>query len=157
MPGAPEGIRTPDPRLRRPMLYPTELQAHHRRMQRAGSTPTPADDFRWYHSRRGLSIQTEQIIDLPGLFDEDYSSPSITHQCFLRSQAALENTVLHWAAMPPASPTGRGGIPPPLTITLSPAPGRPNRGRCVSRKCWPAHSTAGDPASRPGWTARPCH
>jgi hypothetical protein len=22
----PEGIRTPDPRLRRPMLYPTELQ-----------------------------------------------------------------------------------------------------------------------------------
>ena len=24
--GAPEGIRTPDPRLRRPMLYPTELQ-----------------------------------------------------------------------------------------------------------------------------------
>ena len=26
--GAPEGIRTPDPRLRRPMLYPTELQTH---------------------------------------------------------------------------------------------------------------------------------
>ena len=26
--GAPEGIRTPDPRLRRPMLYPTELQVH---------------------------------------------------------------------------------------------------------------------------------
>ena len=25
--GAPGGIRTPDPRLRRPMLYPTELQA----------------------------------------------------------------------------------------------------------------------------------
>ena len=25
--GAPEGIRTPDPRLRRPLLYPTELQA----------------------------------------------------------------------------------------------------------------------------------
>ena len=24
--GAPEGIRTPDPRLRRPMLYPAELQ-----------------------------------------------------------------------------------------------------------------------------------
>jgi hypothetical protein len=29
--GAPEGIRTPDPRLRRPLLYPTELQAHFRR------------------------------------------------------------------------------------------------------------------------------
>ena len=28
--GAPEGIRTPDPRLRRPLLYPTELQAHTR-------------------------------------------------------------------------------------------------------------------------------
>ena len=26
-PGAPEGIRTPNPRLRRPLLYPTELQA----------------------------------------------------------------------------------------------------------------------------------
>ena len=26
--GEPEGIRTPDPRLRRPMLYPTELQTH---------------------------------------------------------------------------------------------------------------------------------
>ncbi len=25
--GAPGGIRTPDPRLRRPMLYPTELRA----------------------------------------------------------------------------------------------------------------------------------
>ena len=25
---APEGIRTPDPRLRRPLLYPAELQAH---------------------------------------------------------------------------------------------------------------------------------
>ena len=31
MSGAPEGIRTPDPRLRRPLLCPTELQAHHRR------------------------------------------------------------------------------------------------------------------------------
>ena len=26
-----EGIRTPDPRLRRPLLYPTELQAHIKR------------------------------------------------------------------------------------------------------------------------------
>ena len=26
--GAPEGARTPDPRLRRPLLYPAELQAH---------------------------------------------------------------------------------------------------------------------------------
>ena len=26
--GVPEEIRTPDPRLRRPLLYPTELQAH---------------------------------------------------------------------------------------------------------------------------------
>ena len=26
--GVPEGIRTPDPRLRRAMLYPTELLAH---------------------------------------------------------------------------------------------------------------------------------
>ncbi len=27
--GATEGIRTPDPRLRRPLLYPTELQSHY--------------------------------------------------------------------------------------------------------------------------------
>ncbi len=26
--GVPEGIRTPDTRLRRPVLYPAELQAH---------------------------------------------------------------------------------------------------------------------------------
>ena len=31
--GAPEGIRTPDPRLRRPMLYPTELQVHNQSPQ----------------------------------------------------------------------------------------------------------------------------
>ena len=28
LPNEPEGIRTPDPRLRRPLLYPTELQTH---------------------------------------------------------------------------------------------------------------------------------
>ena len=27
-PTEPEGIRTPDPRLRRPLLYPAELQTH---------------------------------------------------------------------------------------------------------------------------------
>ena len=27
LPAVPEGIRTPDPRLRRPLLYPAELQA----------------------------------------------------------------------------------------------------------------------------------
>ena len=35
--GAPEGIRTPDPRLRRPLLYPTELQTQKRVM---GIEPT---------------------------------------------------------------------------------------------------------------------
>ena len=30
--GAPEEIRTPDTRLRRPLLYPTELQAHSTRL-----------------------------------------------------------------------------------------------------------------------------
>src|SRR5262249_24600326 len=44
--GAPGGNRTPDPRLRRPLLYPTELQArgsfyltsyeHHFRLRRPG-------------------------------------------------------------------------------------------------------------------------
>lgn len=30
--GDPGGIRTPDPRLRRPLLYPTELQTHPRHL-----------------------------------------------------------------------------------------------------------------------------
>ena len=32
--GAPEEIRTPDTRLRRPLLYPTELQAHSIRLSK---------------------------------------------------------------------------------------------------------------------------
>ena len=32
----PEGIRTPDPRLRRPLLYPAELQTHARLLREAG-------------------------------------------------------------------------------------------------------------------------
>ena len=49
--GAPEGIRTPDPRLRRPLLYPAELQAHlPRAFVEAGSSGTiPADKHRFYH------------------------------------------------------------------------------------------------------------
>ena len=35
--GAPEGIRTPDPRLRRPMLYPAELQVRNYRPVRIGA------------------------------------------------------------------------------------------------------------------------
>ena len=35
--GAPGGIRTPDSRLRRPMLYPAELQAHSKRSQGTAS------------------------------------------------------------------------------------------------------------------------
>ena len=30
--GVPEGIRTPDPRIRSPMLYPAELQAHSKKL-----------------------------------------------------------------------------------------------------------------------------
>ena len=36
--GAPEEIRTPDTRLRRPLLYPTELQAH---VSNFARNPTP--------------------------------------------------------------------------------------------------------------------
>ena len=35
--GAPEEIRTPDTRLRRPLLYPTELQAHKRHARIVGA------------------------------------------------------------------------------------------------------------------------
>ena len=47
--GAPEGIRTPDPRLRRPLLYPAELQAHVPRLfVEVGSFRTiPADKTRF--------------------------------------------------------------------------------------------------------------
>ena len=37
---APEGIRTPDPRLRRPLLYPAELQAHIRVCRKRSSPLT---------------------------------------------------------------------------------------------------------------------
>ena len=39
--GAPEGIRTPDPRLRRPLLYPPELQARSGRADLNGRPPAP--------------------------------------------------------------------------------------------------------------------
>ena len=39
--GAPGGIRTPDPRLRRPLLYPTELQTQTKKLERVmGIEPT---------------------------------------------------------------------------------------------------------------------
>ena len=37
-PNVPEGIRTPDPRLRRPLLYPTELQTHLQFLCKVGVT-----------------------------------------------------------------------------------------------------------------------
>ena len=40
--GAPEGIRTPDPRLRRPLLYPAELQAHFAAKQCRGGCEQPS-------------------------------------------------------------------------------------------------------------------
>ena len=61
--GAPEGIRTPDPRLRRPMLCPTELQAHIRRafmLPRQGQIP--ADECKYYHSGAGLSTGIRRIL-----------------------------------------------------------------------------------------------
>ena len=55
--GAPEGIRTPDPRLRRPLLYPAELQAHSPRSSvEVGSRRTiPADRHKFYHELGPLS------------------------------------------------------------------------------------------------------
>ena len=38
--GAPGGIRTPDPRLRRPLLYPTELQTQEKMERVMGIEPT---------------------------------------------------------------------------------------------------------------------
>ena len=38
--GAPEGIRTPDPRLRRQLLYPTELKAQKNLERVMGIEPT---------------------------------------------------------------------------------------------------------------------
>ena len=45
---APGGARTPDPRLRRPLLYPTELQAHSPRSSvEAAEAAIPADKDRF--------------------------------------------------------------------------------------------------------------
>ena len=58
----PEGIRTPDPRLRRPLLYPTELQAQSRKIrslilsfQTASEGNTLADRYKLYHQQGRLS------------------------------------------------------------------------------------------------------
>ena len=62
--GAPGGTRTPGPRLRRPLLYPTELQAHaagrlppekNRRIQ--GKPAVSADRYALYH--RTVPVSTD--------------------------------------------------------------------------------------------------
>ena len=66
--------------------------------------------------------ENRRSAEIRGNVLSDYR-PSIQHQRFLRSFASLETAVLHWTAMPPASPTGRGGI-------LSP---RQRAGRCLGK------------------------
>ena len=62
--GAPEGIRTPGPRLRRPLLCPTELQAHHRRCSVPDSFGhcIPADNFGYYHNPEIMSTTNRRFI-----------------------------------------------------------------------------------------------
>ena len=74
--GAPEEIRTPDTRLRRPLLYPTELQAHLIEVERVmGIGPTrpawkagilPLNYTRIYRT----SAPHQQRLYIIALFDE---------------------------------------------------------------------------------------
>ena len=53
--GAPEGIRTPDPRLRRPLLYPAELLAQNWLVGGRAYGPIGPEDSRVRGSRRGVA------------------------------------------------------------------------------------------------------
>ena len=65
------GTRTPGPRLRRPLLYPTELQAHARRTvshcalaQHSEERFVSADRYVLYHCGNSMSTDfSQQIID----------------------------------------------------------------------------------------------
>ena len=72
----PEGIRTPDPRLRRAMLYPTELLAH--ALERVmGIEPTwPA----WKAGTLPLSY-TRTATDIFRVFKTQYYDSIITNCC----------------------------------------------------------------------------
>src|SRR5271155_4126174 len=72
--GAPEGIRTPDPRLRRPLLFPPELLARESGgadlngrppAPKAGALPSCATPraFRKYHADDRLSTNAAALID----------------------------------------------------------------------------------------------
>ena len=64
--GAPEGIRTPDPRLRRPLLYPAELQAQAAERFPPSTVLRIADSCIYYHSSAALSIQIyRKIVQAP--------------------------------------------------------------------------------------------
>src|SRR5271163_3549409 len=71
--GAPEGIRTPDPRLRRPLLFPPELLARESGRAdlngrppapKAGALPSCATPraFRKYHADDRLSTNAAALI-----------------------------------------------------------------------------------------------
>ena len=57
--GTPGGIRTPDPRLRRPLLYPTELLA--RGFFRRHCIPGTGRKGKGYAGRRLLAVRAKQV------------------------------------------------------------------------------------------------
>ena len=59
--GTPGGIRTPDPRLRRPLLYPTELLA--RGFFRRHCIPGTGRKGKGYAGRRPLAARAKQVED----------------------------------------------------------------------------------------------
>ena len=59
--GTPGGIRTPDPRLRRPLLYPTELLA--RGFFRRHCIPGTGRKGKGYAGRRPLAARAKQVKD----------------------------------------------------------------------------------------------
>ena len=73
MSGAPEGIRTPDPRLRRPLLYPAELQAQTVRPRKQALTGLSADKIEFYHIWRMLSTMISDFFWQKPFFRETES------------------------------------------------------------------------------------
>ena len=60
----PEGIRTPDPRLRRPLLYPTELLDHIKLERAMGIEPTTSA---WKAEVLPLNYTRVSLVGVTGL------------------------------------------------------------------------------------------
>ena len=98
--GTPEGTRTPDPLLRRQLLYPTELQAH------------IADPFAGLTSAPGLNFRPTLTVPLPRHLQSRHPRLSVLQ---MERVMGIEPTRPAWkAGILPLNYTRMGQFPEPL-------------------------------------------